>query len=275
MLDFIRSFLNGEGICDVSCIPLDACVIKKPYLLDKAGISSGSVVIFTVPYFSEGLTLKKNVSAYAAPRDYHLFFNKLFSALIEELNSRFCGFKFAGFCDHSPIDEILAAATAGLGVIGKNHLLITPKHSSYVFIGELFTTAELPSSVGEVGSCISCGKCLNACPVKLDPRLCISGVTQKKGELSPKEISDIVSYGCAWGCDICQEVCPHTVSAIKNKTIFSNVPFFQDDLMPYITFKEIESLSNEKFAERAFSWRGRDVLLRNLSFLEGVDDGPC
>lgn len=273
MLDFIRSFLSNEGIGDLSCVSLDECIIKRKYLLDRVGISSGSVVVFTVPYLSEASNAKKNISAYAAPLDYHLFFDRLFSDLTAALKSRFPEFEFAGFSDHSPIDEIHAAARAGLGVIGKNHLLITEKYSSYVFIGALFTTAELPSHATDIAYCISCGRCAAACPVGLDARLCLSALTQKKGTLFPEEAAIIARHGSAWGCDICQQVCPYTVSAIKNKTIFSNIPFFNNDLMPYITSEKIKELSEERFAERAFSWRGRDVLLRNLSILEGIDDG--
>lgn len=273
MLDFIRSYLNNENIESISCLSLDECEVKRPYLLDRCGISHGSVIIFAVPYLAKDMQSKKNVSAYAVGRDYHIFFNLLFEKLLSELKTKFPDNNFAAFSDHSPIDEIQAAAKAGLGVIGKNHLLITEKYSSYVFIGEIITDADLPSNADKINHCITCGKCLDACPVKTDISLCLSALTQKKGELSNDEKAIIANSGCVWGCDICQEVCPYTKSAIEKNTIFSDIEFFNQNLMPYITSEKISALPDDEFAKRAYSWRGRNTILRNLLISEGKENG--
>ena len=272
MLNFVRSFLKNENIDLVSSISLNECVIKRPYLLEKVGISQGSVIIFAVPYLTCASCEKRNVSSYAVSRDYHLFFKQLFDNILSELKERYPKNKFAAFTDHSPIDEIKSAAMSGLGVVGKNHLLITEKYSSYVFLGEIITDATLSSNTDEIKYCAGCNSCIRACPVKTDISLCLSSLTQKKGELSESEKELIKKSGCVWGCDICQEVCPYTKKAIKNNTIYSTVDYFNQDLMPYITSDDINVLSDSEFMQRAYSWRGRDTVLRNLLISEGKKD---
>ena len=272
MLDFIKSYFTNSNIEAISCLSLDECEFKRPYLLDRCGISHGSVIIFAVPYLAKEAQNKKNVSAYAVGRDYHLFFKQLFEKLLSDLKTKFPNNRFAAFSDHSPIDEI-QAAKAGLGVIGKNHLLITEKYSSYVFLGEIITDADLPSDADKINYCIGCGKCLEACPVKTDINHCLSALTQKKGELSKDEKAIIAKSSCVWGCDICQEICPYTKSAIEKNTIFSNIEFFNQKLMPYITSEKIRALPDDEFDERAYSWRGRNTVLRNLLISEGKENG--
>lgn len=268
MLELIRELLKEENIDLVAALSLNKCNIKRPYLLERAGISHGSVIIFAVPYLSREAIQKRNVSLYAVPRDYHLYFSDLFARILPVLKEKFPENSFAGFSDHSPIDEIDAAALAGLGVIGKNRLLITKKYSSLIFLGEIITDATVPYSHKELNHCIGCNKCIDACPVGADLSLCLSSLTQKKGKLSENEKELIKAGGCVWGCDICQEVCPYTKAALDDKTIFSNIEFFNSHITPYITSDGISSLSDAEFSLRAYSWRGRDTVLRNLLISE-------
>lgn len=272
MLDFVKSELLKLNIDLVSCISLDDCKITRPYLLEKKGISSGSVIIFAVPYYTSENNEYKNISSYAVSKDYHLFFTSLFEKLINALQEKYPNNKFAGFTDHSPINETEAAAKASLGMIGKNHLLITKKYSSYVFIGEIITDALLPHSANEIQHCSDCGKCASACPVNMDSSKCLSSITQKKGELSDDERTLIKKYGCAWGCDICQNVCPYTETAIKNGTIYSNVDFFKENRTSFLSSAMIDNMSEEEFVSRAYSWRGKNTVKRNLNILEGKDE---
>lgn len=271
MLNHIKNELNKRNIELVSCLRLDECNIKRKYLLERHGIASGSVIIFAVPYFSEKSLENRNISAYAVSRDYHLYFSMLFEEIITDLRSKYPENRFAGFTDHSPIDEIDAAARAGLGVVGKNHLLITEKYSSFVFLGEIISDAELSSSAGEIQTCINCGKCISACPVGTNVENCLSTLTQKKGELTPDEQQIIKNSGIAWGCDICQSICPYTKIAIQNKTIFTNIDFFKNNLTPNLTCELVDSMTDEEFSKRAYSWRGKNVILRNLKILEGKE----
>ena len=93
---------------------------------------------------------------------------------------------------------------------------------------------------------------------------CLSALTQKKGDLSESEVSAVIKYGSAWGCDICQEVCPHTALAIKNGTIYTKIEYFRNGVIPVLDIPTLDSMSNEEFLTRAFSWRGRDTVRRNL-----------
>ena len=97
---------------------------------------------------------------------------------------------------------------------------------------------------------------------------CLSALTQKKGELAQDEINAIKKYGSAWGCDICQQVCPHTEKAKKNGTIYTNIEYFKTDLTPHLTSDLVRSMSDAKFSMRAYSWRKKDTILRNLEILE-------
>ncbi len=264
-----RELLGTCGIDTVGVVKLSDCKLLREYKLKNAGfndLSSLFVYIFAIPYYSE-YDGERNISAYAAPRDYHAYFEELKEYLISDLSEKYPHYKFAGFTDNSPIDEIHAAAIAGLGVIGQNGLLITEKYSSYVFLGEIIT--DMPTylcQATEIRSCIGCGKCIAACP-KSQIGECLSSLTQKKGELTKKEMEAIKKYGSAWGCDICQEVCPYTLKAKADGTLYTPIEFFKTEITPHLDRNLILSMSDEEFSLRAYSWRKRETVLRNLDIL--------
>ncbi len=267
MYKFISQLLTSEGITCFAPILLRHCTVKKKYLLEKAEISGGTAIIMAVPYFTP-YCIGSSVSAYTVSRDYHLFFSELFAKILPILREQFPDTRFAGFTDHSPIAEIEAAAAAGLGVIGKNNLLITEKYSSFVFLGELICDAELTGAEPKgIRTCENCGLCTERCPMK-NGRECLSYVSQKKGELSPDEEAYIKEYGAVFGCDICQLACPHTKKAIADGTIFTKIPFFKADALPSPTADDIKNMSDEEFSSRAYSWRGRECILRNLELIK-------
>ncbi len=273
MLEYIKNELLSFGIHDVAALPLSMCQTVRQYKLKKSGFESIEdlrVIIFTIPYYTaQG---EKNVSSYAVAHDYHLFCNDLFSKLLPSLEKKFPENRFAGFADDSPINERHAAALAGLGILGDNGMLITESYSSYVFLAEIITDLDLRLCGDyEIRRCEGCGNCSAACP-RGETGVCLSALTQKKGELSEVERSIIKKYGSAWGCDICQEVCPHTHRAIRNGTIYTNIPFFKEKLLPRVTQSLITSMNDDEFLSRAYSWRKRDIILRNLSILEEKDN---
>lgn len=258
----IKDFLTSNHIEYYSAIPLTSCIITKPYLLEKHGIEKdGSVLLMLAPYFS-GYT-NENLSLYAVPRDYHIYFENLFTPLCELLRAVFPHRKFVGFCDHSPINEVHAAAVGGLGFIGDNRLLINEKYSSFVFIGGVFSDlpahhyAEISRDPHEVNECLHCGLCADVCP---NHEMCLSSVTQKKGRLDDAEIRLIAENNSVWGCDLCQTVCPMVSPAM------TEIDFFKRDLIPCLTEEIIFAMSDNEFSSRAFSWRGRETILRNLRF---------
>lgn len=264
MFAFLSDFLQKKGIDTVGKLPLSACRITRAYLLERAGITDGTVFLFAIPYFTKACAdTERNLSAYAVSRNYHLFFEELYGELLPALKNAFPENRFAGFSDHSPIVEVEAAARAGLGVIGQNHLLLTEKYSSYIFLGEIVTDAQIPCEVGTVGVCEGCGACQKKCPME-SLGTCLSELTQRKGELNEEDAGAILRYGTVWGCDICQEVCPHTRRALREGTIFSPVPFFITQTISRLTLEILDSMSDEELATRAFGWRKRETIRRNL-----------
>ena len=268
MLAKILQLLKGEDISLAAPIPLSECTFKRPYLLEREGFSltEGTAIMLAVPYYTPSC-VGASVSAYAVSRDYHAFFGELFGSILPLLREEFPTTRFCGFADHSPIDELHAAARAGLGVMGKNGLLITREHSSFVFLGEIVCDAAIPCETSEIRGCFNCRACLRECPMT-DTLPCLSAVTQKKGTLTPEEEDYILRHGCAWGCDICQNVCPYTHQALKSGSIYTKIPFFLENPIPRPTVLDIQAMSDGDFALRAYSWRGRECILRNLDLLE-------
>ena len=221
-----------------------------------------NAIVFLVPYRAP-LEEERNLSVYAVPRDYHLYMKELFGAVIPVLSTLYPGKSFRGMSDHSPIDETHAAAVCGLGVIGDNKRLINEKYGSYVFIGEIFTDADIERTETRApGECLHCGACAAACPAGFGNE-CLSAVTQRKGKLTPEEQTMIRRTGTAWGCDVCQKVCP-----MNEGKEFTQIPFFKEALLCRLTSGELESMTDGQFRERAYSWRGREVIRRNLGLLE-------
>ncbi len=259
-----------------SCaIPLSFCRILRPYLLERAGISlNGTAMLFVIPYSMQAdrEMLNRNLSLYAVPRDYHGYVEVLKTSLLPEMQARFPNRHFALFSDHSPISEVEAAARAGLGVRGENGLLITPQWGSYVFIAALMTDADYTAVTGddvpvfpdEPPHCEQCGACVAACPAR-NGGACLSALTQKKGKLTPDEIETLRAHPLVWGCDTCQTVCPHN-QAVPDTPI----PYFREKRICSLTSKFLEETDEDAFASRAFSWRGRSVILRNIKLKEDM-----
>lgn len=274
MIDKIKELLEIENIFLYAFCPLDKCIIKKPYLLDRAGISDGFAVILAIPYYTPACEENRNISAYAVGRDYHYFVSELGDRLLPKLKSSFPKTNFALFADHSPIDERDAAARAGLGIFGQNRLLITEKYSSYIFLSELIVGAPLPDGYfeeKEIEYCENCGLCQKSCPwLRGECDICLSAITQKKGELCESEKELIKKYSL-WGCDICTEVCPHTKKAKLEKTIYTPIKFFHENAISNLTYQKIADMSENEFQKRAYSWRGRETILRNTEIAKKGD----
>ena len=271
MTEFIRKLLMDEGIELCAAISLEKCTLTRKYKLDRCGfsdISGLNAIMIAAPYLVRHE--KRNISSYAASRDYHGFFKELFERIIPLLKGEYPDHKVVGFADDSPIDERSAAAMSGLGIVGDNGMLITEKYSSYVFLGEIITDLPIKSVAQEIKRCEGCGQCKLACPME-EIGQCLSALTQKKGALSPEEQKVILSHECAWGCDICQEICPHTKKAISDGTAYTDVEYFKNENLPILTLAQIDSMSDSEFSTRAYSWRGRETIRRNLEILESTD----
>lgn len=267
--EYLKDLLKAENISLISSLPLSECRILREYKLTRHGFSDLShlnVYMIAVPYKCHSEE-SRNISEYAVSRDYHLYFKNLFEGIIKSLLEKYPNYTFCAFTDDSPIDEVHAAARSGIGIIGKNNLLITKPYSSYVFLGEIITDCpEDTYTLCEISECIGCGACKRVCP-KDKIGICISSLTQKKGILSDAEKDIIRTYGSAWGCDMCQAVCPYTKKAIESGEIYTDIDFFKKYRTPYLTKNTIESMSDEEFLCRAYSWRKKETVLRNLEII--------
>ncbi|MBO4641739.1 MAG: tRNA epoxyqueuosine(34) reductase QueG [Bacteroidaceae bacterium] len=153
------------------------------------------------------------LSMYAQGQDYHEVVRERLHQLLEALNV-----EGRCFVDTAPVLERYWAWRAGLGWMGRNTLLILPHHGSTYFLGELFVMAEADSYDTPLArSCGDCHRCIEACPMGaisetgIDARRCISYLTiENRGPL-PQELT---LEDCFYGCDRCQQACPHLQHAI-------------------------------------------------------------
>ncbi len=201
-----------------------------------------------------------NISRYAAVEDYHLVCGDVLGSIVKELEKNFPSHLFSCFIDNSPIPEIRAAAMSGLGIIGKNNLLINERFGSYVFIGEIVTTLKLPIVNKNITNCITCNKCIEVCPTGYlsdKNKKCLSKITQQKNILFEDEKCLIRKTGYIWGCDECQRVCPLNLG--KEKT----------NIKSFINSYREKYVKGEDISRRAFEWRGEEVILRNAKILDG------
>jgi len=237
-------------------------------IIERESFTPRSVILFLLPYYA-GST--DNLSVYAAAKDYHIAIRKYTGELIEVLHSLFPASSAKGYGDHSPIDERDAALSAGIGILGDSGLLINEKYGTYVFVADVITDIS-PAELGESGrvyphrKCISCGRCRRACPTGLlccESSECLSAITQRKGELSEAEVNLMRKFNTVWGCDLCQSACLY-----NEEPKITPIEFFKENRIPRLTSDLLASMTNEEFAERAFAWRGRAVVERNLRHLK-------
>jgi epoxyqueuosine reductase len=144
------------------------------------------------------------------------------------------------------------AARAGIGWLGKNTCVINPKIGSWLLLGEILTTLALPADEDATDHCGACTRCIDACPTgaitepyRLDARKCISYLTiEHRGGIDPELQPQIGNW--LYGCDICQDVCPHNhkAPAATDPALSPRFPTGTLDV------DEIESWSDEEYRQR-------------------------
>ena len=263
----IVDFFNKEKIEYFSALDYKDVREINSGLIERRGIDAKSIIIFLLPYYVGGSV---NLSEYSASKDYHIIIREITEKLIDILQELYPNNKFAGFGDHSPIDERSAALISGLGILGENGLLINEKYGTYIFIADVITDLS-PEELGvnkpvPVLKCEGCGACLATCPTGILNGCgsdCLSAITQRKGELYNAEIELMKKYNTVWGCDVCQEACPHNIDPCVTP-----IAFFHEDRIELLTSEVIDSLDDASFEKRAFAWRKRKTVERNLKLLK-------
>jgi epoxyqueuosine reductase len=157
------------------------------------------------------------IARYARGKDYHTVLKKRLMQLADELRAEFPDAGFRVFTDTAPVMERELAVRAGLGWTGKHTLAIHPKVGSYFLLGGILTTLELAVPADQTAvtdHCGSCTRCIDACPTgaitpySVDARRCVSYLTiERRDPVDPGLFEGFREW--VYGCDICQEVCPH------------------------------------------------------------------
>lgn len=189
------------------------------------------------------------IASYARGRDYHNVHHSRLKKMIRFLEERSGQKGIAkGFSDSTPILEKALAVRAGLGWFGKNTLLIHKRFGTFTLLSGLLTTLEFAPTLAanlRLPRCGVCQKCMDACPTqalvtpyRLNSARCLSyHLIESKKEI-PEEISE-ANPGYIFGCDICQDVCPHN----QRKSISLTTEFSpQMGVGPYLTNQRIQEL---------------------------------
>ncbi len=154
------------------------------------------------------------IARYALGRDYHRILRKRGAKLLKSLQADLPGLQGRVVTDSAPVPEKILGRMAGIGWQGKNSNLIHPQLGSYFFLSLLFLNIALRSQGHISDHCGSCNLCIAACPTgalkpyRIDARRCISYLTIEHKSKVPSEYEGRFA-GWAFGCDICQEVCPY------------------------------------------------------------------
>ena len=211
------------------------------------------------------------ISRYAWGDDYHDVMKGKLESLLATIRTWHAGcVEGKAFVDSGPVLERDCAGVSGIGWIGKNTHLISPKKGSWFFLGELFLSIPLAYDRPIRDRCGKCDLCLKACPTAafvgpyiLDARRCISYLTiELKGSM-PRHLRGLVGNHI-FGCDICQEVCPYNTKAqaTAENAYAPKMGLHAPDLIPLL------ELSQAEFRRR---FRGSPILrAKRRGFLRNV-----
>ena len=157
------------------------------------------------------------VARYALGDDYHDHLKAKLHALADWLRERVPDAQTKAAVDSAPVMEKELAARAGVGWVGKNTCVLDARVGSWLLLGEVLTTLDLPPDAPATDHCGTCTRCLDACPTdalrpdrpyEMDATQCVSYLTiEHRGEV-PAALAGAVG-DWLYGCDICQDVCPH------------------------------------------------------------------
>jgi epoxyqueuosine reductase len=171
------------------------------------------------------------ISKYAYGQDYHFVIKDKLKELLFSIQSTIGDVSGRAFVDSAPVLDKAWAAKSGLGWIGKNSNLLTQKVGSFYFIAELIIDLDLEYDYATTDHCGSCTACIDACPTEaivapyvVDGSKCISYFTIELKESIPTEMKGKFDEW-AFGCDVCQDVCPwNRFSKANTEPLFNPNP---------------------------------------------------
>lgn len=228
---------------------------------------------------------RATISVYARNRDYHDILKGRLKELAQHLLARARRMEVEGevkvFVDTAPVMEKPLAEAAGIGWQGKHTNLVSRRLGSWLFLGEIFTTLDLPPDARESDHCGSCRACLDVCPTKafpapyrLDARRCISYLTiENKGPI-PEEFRTAIGNRI-YGCDDCLAACPWNkfASAAREAKLRAREDLLAPRLMDLLQLDD--AAFRQMFSGSPVKRIGRDRFLRNCLVAAGNSGDPA
>jgi epoxyqueuosine reductase len=236
-----------------------------------------SVISLGLNYFPSTIQadpLSPKISKYAYGADYHQIIKEKLKQLLAIINEKIGEVGGRAFVDSAPVLDKAWAKKAGLGWVGKNTNLISKKVGSFFFLAELIIDLDLEYDIAPAADhCGTCTNCIDACPTGaiaapyiVDGSKCISYLTIELKNAIPEDFKGKMD-NWAFGCDVCQDVCPW------NKfSVFHNEPAFNPHPeLPGMSKKDWEDITEEVFQKvfknSAVKRTKFDGLKRNITFL--------
>ena len=226
------------------------------------------------------------VSVYAQGKDYHDVLKKRLKQLARWLQATAA--EDGGdppdvkvFVDTAPLMEKPLAQRAGIGWQGKHTNLVSRSHGSWLFLGEILTTLELPADTPEADHCGSCDACLRACPTdafpapyRLDATRCISYLTiEHKDAIAPDLMARMGNH--VYGCDDCLAVCPwNKFARPTDEAAFAPRPGLSGPALAELARLD-DAAFREKFSGSPVKRTGRDRFVRNVMIAVGNSGDPA
>lgn len=213
-----------------------------------------SAILCVSYYRQESLPFSKDsglIASYARGRDYHHLHRKRLKALINWMEEQ-TGVKGIAkpFSDSAPVLEKALAVQAGLGWFGKNTLLIHRRFGTFILLSGIMTSLKFSNTTEalRLARCGTCRRCLDACPTqalidpyKLDARRCLSYHLIESKQPIPEWVKE-KNPGYAFGCDICQDACPHN----WKKPVSDTVEFLPSNgIGAYLTEEKLQAIEND------------------------------
>jgi epoxyqueuosine reductase len=219
------------------------------------------------------------MSVYALGDDYHDVVKKNLKALAGFIYQRFKA-EVKVFVDTAPVMEKPLAARAGIGWAGKHTNLVSREFGSWLFLGSVFTTLDLPPDAPEPDHCGNCHACIDACPTdafiapyRLDARRCISYLTIEHHGPIPRDLRARMGNRI-YGCDDCLAACPWN----KYAKVATEQKLQAREELKAPSLAELANLDDAAFRalfrKTAIKRVGRDRFLRNVMIAIGNSGAP-
>ena len=235
-----------------------------------------TLIVVAQNYFPQQLLPKEGyqIAYYAYGQDYHRVVKDKLHHLLNYIKTLDPNIEGRAFCDTAPLLERYWAVKAGLGFIGFNRQLIIPGKGSYFFLGVLAVNIDLETTPHDMPlSCGGCKRCLLACPTGaltrdgIDCRRCLSYLTIEHRGPIPEEMAQKLGRRI-YGCDTCQQVCPHNRFAESTE----ETAFDMSAEVAALTSEDWREMSAERykrlFKNSAIERAGYEGMMRNVNSIQ-------